>query len=576
MEILLNGILNYNKIYREYITNYLSDIDQFDDSKKDDVYKELLEEFKSQKDYKTIIHTMYVTSLMVNYTTYKLYKDDQTVKKDFDYINSFKSIDEVIKNMNINLFKMLCSDVITFETADYFIKKRYVKDSYELKNDSLKNFLYIIDCTDHDYKLDTSFITNSLHYDNGDEIGTVEKKAITSYSSDQLIKLEENDPDNYKELLKEIIDIYYRYNTYKQSDGENLDNETKEIMKMIEDDSIYTYSVNNKPLLSNLISNFIEYKLLYPFEKEDVDSYRKPDKMFDKKRINNKNDDIREKVIDIYSEIDDLITEEEQEEAKSTIYEELLSCDNLNDIEKIMYNDSMSIICGCYYRHIPHDIQKDYDILMSLNNFDEFKKMVETNEYLFFIYLRYVQEMYYKPLLDKKDMILTLIENKSYNKFLIHPFIPDVLAAGVDYDLADLVDLYDAEFASSDNKEKASYKAVYKACADIEDLWFISPDNQKRLIEKILKIYYMYIKFLIFHGTANDNSKKTIEQMENNLDEFIDKFKCDYDIKWEVLCFYYEYVSLEDYEKDNVKKYYNDIDNKGKIKIFSQKNKNSN
>ena len=135
MEILLNGILNYNKIYREYITNYLSDIDQFDDSKKDDVYKELLEEFKSQKDYKTIIHTMYVTSLMVNYTTYKLYKDDQTVKKDFDYINSFKSIDELIKKMNINLFKMLCSDVITFETADYFIKKRYVKDSYELKND---------------------------------------------------------------------------------------------------------------------------------------------------------------------------------------------------------------------------------------------------------------------------------------------------------------------------------------------------------------------------------------------------------------------------------------------------------
>ena len=144
MEILLNGILNYNKIYREYITNYLSDIDQFDDSKKDDVYKELLEEFKSQKDYKTIIHTMYVTSLMVNYTTYKLYKDDQTVKKDFDYINSFKSIDELIKKMNINLFKMLCSDVITFETADYFIKKRYVKDSYELKNDSLKTFYILL------------------------------------------------------------------------------------------------------------------------------------------------------------------------------------------------------------------------------------------------------------------------------------------------------------------------------------------------------------------------------------------------------------------------------------------------
>ena len=302
-------ILNYNDMYRNYLSKKLSKYKD-DENQYDKILKGLYYDLSNNKDmFKVISSIMYITSYVVNYTCFKKKPNDEAFIYNMNFLNSFLSVNELIKNFNYDTFKMFCDDVILFDELSFFARKKCILNTFNDKNEFIKLYpLFINDVMFYNVKYNPSYIMDE-YYKRLNKTGNKKIAFEDSiyFGVEFLARLEQEDYDNYCDVFNDISNIYYEYNKYLLKKGIKIDDNELDLLNMYEKDptELLGFSTGNIKLLKYIVKDYMEYSLLSDKEKQKI-KYVNENKVLDKdddllKRtyINNPNSMIRKSLYEM-------------------------------------------------------------------------------------------------------------------------------------------------------------------------------------------------------------------------------------------------------------------------------------
>lgn len=577
-------IVNYNDIFRKFVSKKLTISEDGDEEEYVSCVKKLYDILlENEEVFDFSISIMYLTSYIVNYVAFIKYPEDETLINNMEFLSSFSSIDELKSIMDEDIFRVLCDDTVLFDASCYYVRKKYIIESMNNKKFILKmvpNF--INDIIMYSMKYTPSYIVKE-YYKRFKE--TEDKKVALEdsicFGIEFLIKLEEDDVDNYNEVFYNMIKTYYMYNKYLLFNNENLDEYAIDIMSMIETDleGLMKFSSNNGDLLEPIVRDYLSYSLLPEDKKMEIQNFHKNGENHvasNRPVINNPNTKIRKKLYNVFDVINSF--DEETVSYYANELEDLKNSDLFDEIVNVLYIDYMSI---SYFDYLSfpadEDIRLNFEYLKELSNIDEFKMQLLENDMVLLDAVSKSIYFYKMSILDKKKLLNNLINANAYESYIYKGYLLDFIEFNRDYDVFDAIDLYNEIYIDVRDKKIAAAEATACLSADLLDLKVFDEKNYDSMIYEISKKFYEYNKYLFDQKLELEKEdEEIIILMEKDLDNFLNKVKNDCTLCEKIIRSFYEYVFCDKTKKQDILSYFDKLDNAGKVKIFSKKNKNSN
>lgn len=569
---------NINDIIRNRVSKrlYSKSSEEFD-QKIDEFFCEVM---NNKKDNKMDISVIYLTSFMINYLTYSKFKDDDEVKINMARLLGFSSLDDFINKLDKETFKMMIEDVIYFNNSCYFNKKKYVLKSQEKSKKIIKLApTYFMDVLSYNKSFTGKDIINEYDrsYKDSSDHNVALEDAIC-YGVDLILDLYDNNIDNYKSIMIDIINTYYMYNRYLLLSDSKMDENASDIMDYLEYDTpgSILYASSDSEFLEPVIRDYLSYELLDNKKKNEIINYlnSKPNKRED--LVNNPNHKIRSMLKKRFKNIN--IYDEEEVEDNIDIIEKLKESSHFDFIVSVLYTDSMYLNYYDYsaYPNDP-DIKNNYEYIKDMKSIDEFKKDLLENDMVLLDAIDKSITFYDFSILSKKEVMFTLENDDVFESFLTDNYIFDELSYARDYDLEDAKLLYRENLLSLKDKKLAVAHSTSELLADLLDLSVMHVDNYRGILYDLTKVYYEYNKYLFDNDVKLDiEDEHILKSLDDDLDTFLVQIEGNDEVLERISNTFYKFVSSSALNKDKMKKHYENLCIEGKAKVFNKKKRGSN
>lgn len=568
----INDIIR-NKISKRFYSKKSEEFDQ----KIDEFFCEVM---NNKKDNKMDISVIYLTSFMINYLTYSRFEEEDEVKMNMARLLDFSSLDDFINKLDKETLKMMIEDVIYFNNSCYFNKKKYVLKSLEKSKKIIKLApTYFMDVLSYNKNFTGKDIINEYDrsYKDSSDHNVALEDAIC-YAVDLILDLYDNNIDNYKSIMIDIINTYYMYNRYLLLSDSKMDENALDIMDSLEDDTpgAILYASSDSKFLEPVVRDYLSYELLDNTKKNEIINYLNSKSSKRENLVNSPNDKIRGMLKQRFKNIN--IYDEEEVKDNIDIIEKLKESSYFDFIVSILYTDSMYLN---YYDYSAYpndlDIKNNYEYIKDMKSIDEFKKDLLENDMVFLDAIDKSIRFYDFTLLTKKEVLLTLENGNVFDSFLNDNYIFDKLSYARCYDLEDAELIYKENLLSINDKKLAVAHSTSELLADLLDLSVMYTDNYKDMLYDLTKVYYEYNKYLIDNDVKLDIKDECIlDSIDDDLDGFLNRVEEKSEIL-EIVCnSFYKFASSSILTKDKMKKHYDNLCKNGKVKVFNKKKRGSN
>lgn len=567
---------NINDIIRNKISKrfYSKNSEEFD-QKIDEFFCEVM---NNKKDNKMYISVIYLTSFMINYLTYSRFKEDDEVKMNMSRLLGFSSLDDFINKLDKETLKMMIKDVIYFNNFCYFIKKKYVLKSLEKTKKIIKLApTYFMDVLSYNKNFTVKDIIGEYNRSYKDCFNhNVALEDAICYAVDNILDLYDNNIDNYKSIMIDIINTYYMYNRYLLLSDSKMDENAIDIMDFLEYDTpgSILYASSDSEFLESVIRDYLSYELLDYKNKNEIINYLKSCKR--KEIINNPNDKIRDMLKNNFKNIN--IYDEEEVKDNIDIITKLKESSYFDFIVSVLYTDSM-YLNYYYYFSFPNDfdIKTNYEYIKNMKSIDEFKKGLLENDMVLLDAIDKSTVFSDFTLLTKKEVLLTLENDDVFASFLTDNYIFDKLSSARRYDLEDAKMIYREKLLSIKDKKLAVAHSTSELLADLRTLRDICIDNYKEILYDLTEIYYEYNKYMFDNENDIDiEDRHILKYIDNDLNAFLVQIEGNEKVLEKLSNSFYKYISLANLDKDKIKHYYDNLCKNGKVKVFNKKKRGSN
>lgn len=567
---------NINDIIRNKISKrfYSKNSEEFD-QKIDEFFCEVM---NNKKDNKMDISVIYLTSFMINYLTYSRFKEDDEVKMNMARLLGFSSLDDFINKLDKETLKMMIKDVIYFNNFCYFIKKKYVLKSLEKTKKIIKLApTYFMDVLSYNKNFTVKDIMGEYNRSYKDCFNhNVALEDAICYAVDNILDLYDNNIDNYKSIMIDIINTYYMYNRYLLLSDSKMDENAIDIMDFLEYDTpgSILYASSDSEFLESVIRDYLSYELLDDKNKNEIINYLKSCKR--KEIINNPNDKIRDMLKNNFKNIN--IYDEEEVKDNIDIITKLKESSYFDFIVSVLYTDSMYLNYYDYFS-FPNDpdIKTNYEYIKNMKSIDEFKKDLLENDMVLLDAIDKSTVFSDFTLLTKKEVLLTLENDDVFGSFLTDNYIFDKLSSARRYDLEDAKMIYREKLLSIKDKKLAVAHSTSELLADLRTLRDICIDNYKEILYDLTEIYYEYNKYMFDNENDIDiEDRHILKYIDNDLNTFLVQIEGNEKVLEKLSNSFYKYTSLANLDKDKIKHYYDNLCKNGKVKVFNKKKRGSN
>lgn len=567
---------NINDIIRNKISKrfYSKNSEEFD-QKIDEFFCEVM---NNKKDNKMDISVIYLTSFMINYLTYSRFKEDDEVKMNMSRLLGFSSLDDFINKLDKETLKMMIKDVIYFNNFCYFIKKKYVLKSLEKIKKIIKLApTYFMDVLSYNKNFTVKDIIGEYNRSYKDCFNhNVALEDAICYAVDNILDLYDNNIDNYKSIMIDIINTYYMYNRYLLLSDSKMDENAIDIMDFLEYDTpgSILYASSDSEFLESVIRDYLSYELLDDKNKNEIINYLKSCKR--KEIINNPNDKIRDMLKNNFKNIN--IYDEEEVKDNIDIITKLKESSYFDFIVSVLYTDSMYLNYYDYFS-FPNDfdIKTNYEYIKNMKSIDEFKKGLLENDMVLLDAIDKSTVFSDFTLLTKKEVLLTLENDDVFGSFLTDNYIFDKLSSARRYDLEDAKMIYREKLLSIKDKKLAVAHSTSELLADLRTLRDICIDNYKEILYDLTEIYYEYNKYMFDNENDIDiEDRHILKYIDNDLNAFLVQIEGNEKVLEKLSNSFYKYISLANLDKDKIKHYYDNLCKNGKVKVFNKKKRGSN
>ena len=567
---------NINDIIRNKISKrfYSKNSEEFD-QKIDEFFCEVM---NNKKDNKMDISVIYLTSFMINYLTYSRFKEDDEVKMNMARLLGFSSLDDFINKLDKETLKMMIKDVIYFNNFCYFIKKKYVLKSLEKTKKIIKLApTYFMDVLSYNKNFTVKDIIGEYNRSYKDCFNhNVALEDAICYAVDNILDLYDNNIDNYKSIMIDIINTYYMYNRYLLLSDSKMDENAIDIMDFLEYDTpgSILYASSDSEFLESVIRDYLSYELLDDKNKNEIINYLKSCKR--KEIINNPNDKVRDMLKNNFKNIN--IYDEEEVKDNIDIITKLKESSYFDFIVSVLYTDSM-YLNYCDYFSFPNDfdIKTNYEYIKNMKSIDEFKKDLLENDMVLLDAIDKSTVFSDFTLLTKKEVLLTLENDDVFGSFLTDNYIFDKLSSARRYDLEDAKMIYIEKLLSIKDKKLAVAHSTSELLADLRTLRDICIDNYKEILYDLTEIYYEYNKYMFDNENDIDiEDRHILKYIDNDLNTFLVQIEGNEKVLEKLSNSFYKYISLANLDKDKIKHYYDNLCKNGKVKVFNKKKRGSN
>lgn len=567
---------NINDIIRNKISKrfYSKNSEEFD-QKIDEFFCEVM---NNKKDNKMDISVIYLTSFMINYLTYSRFKEDDEVKMNMSRLLGFSSLDDFINKLDKETLKMMIKDVIYFNNFCYFIKKKYVLKSLEKTKKIIKLApTYFMDVLSYNKNFTVKDIIGEYNRSYKDCFNhNVALEDAICYAVDNILDLYDNNIDNYKSIMIDIINTYYMYNRYLLLSDSKMDENAIDIMDFLEYDTpgSILYASSDSEFLESVIRDYLSYELLDYKNKNEIINYLKSCKR--KEIINNPNDKIRDMLKNNFKNIN--IYDEEEVKDNIDIITKLKESSYFDFIVSVLYTDSMYLNYYDYFS-FPNDfdIKTNYEYIKNMKSIDEFKKGLLENDMVLLDAIDKSTVFSDFTLLTKKEVLLTLENDDVFGSFLTDNYIFDKLSSARRYDLEDAKMIYREKLLSIKDKKLAVAHSTSELLADLRTLRDICIDNYKEILYDLTEIYYEYNKYMFDNENDIDiEDRHILKYIDNDLNAFLVQIEGNEKVLEKLSNSFYKYISLANLDKDKIKHYYDNLCKNGKVKVFNKKKRGSN
>lgn len=567
---------NINDIIRNKISKrfYSKNSEEFD-QKIDEFFCEVM---NNKKDNKMDISVIYLTSFMINYLTYSRFKEDDEVKMNMSRLLGFSSLDDFINKLDKETLKMMIKDVIYFNNFCYFIKKKYVLKSLEKTKKIIKLApTYFMDVLSYNKNFTVKDIIGEYNRSYKDCFNhNVALEDAICYAVDNILDLYDNNIDNYKSIMIDIINTYYMYNRYLLLSDSKMDENAIDIMDFLEYDTpgSILYASSDSEFLESVIRDYLSYELLDDKNKNEIINYLKSCKR--KEIINNPNDKVRDMLKNNFKNIN--IYDEEEVKDNIDIITKLKESSYFDFIVSVLYTDSMYLNYYDYFS-FPNDfdIKTNYEYIKNMKSIDEFKKDLLENDMVLLDAIDKSTVFSDFTLLTKKEVLLTLENDDVFGSFLTDNYIFDKLSSARCYDLEDAKMIYRKNLLSIKDKKLAVAHSTSELLADLRTLRDICIDNYKEILYDLTEIYYEYNKYMFDNENDIDiEDRHILKYIDNDLNAFLVQIEGNEKVLEKLSNSFYKYISLANLDKDKIKHYYDNLCKNGKVKVFNKKKRGSN
>lgn len=566
----INDIIR-NKISKKFYSKNSEEFDQ----KIDEFFCEVM---NNKKDNKMDISVIYLTSFMINYLTYSRFKEDDEAKMNMSRLLDFSSLDDFINKLDKETLKMMIKDVIYFNNFCYFIKKKYVLKSLEKTKKIIKLApTYFMDVLSYNKNFTVKDIIREYNRSYKDCFNhNVALEDAICYAVDNILDLYDNNIDNYKSIMIDIINTYYMYNRYLLLSDSKMDENAIDIMDFLEYDTpgSILYASSDSEFLESVIRDYLSYELLDDKNKNEIINYLKSCKR--KETINNPNDKIRDMLKNNFKNIN--IYDEEEVKDNIDIITKLKESPYFDFIVSVLYTDSMYLNYYDYFS-FPNDpdIKTNYEYIKNMKSIDEFKKNLLENDMVLLDAIDKSTVFSDFTLLTKKEVLLTLENDDVFGSFITDNYIFDKLSSARDYDLEDAKLLYRENLLSIKDKKLAVAHSTSELLADLLDLSVMYVDNYKEILYDLTEIYYEYNKYMFDNENDIDiEDRHILKYIDNDLNAFLVQIEGNEKVLEKLSNSFYKYISLANLDKDKIKHYYDNLCKNGKVKVFNKKKRGSN
>lgn len=566
----INDIIR-NKISKKFYSKNSEEFDQ----KIDEFFCEVM---NNKKDNKMDISVIYLTSFMINYLTYSRFKEDDEAKMNMSRLLDFSSLDDFINKLDKETLKMMIKDVIYFNNFCYFIKKKYVLKSLEKTKKIIKLApTYFMDVLSYNKNFTVKDIIGEYNRSYKECFNhNVALEDAICYAVDNILDLYDNNIDNYKSIMIDIINTYYMYNRYLLLSDSKMDENAIDIMDFLEYDTpgSILYASSDSEFLESVIRDYLSYELLDDKNKNEIINYLKSCKR--KETINNPNDKIRDMLKNNFKNIN--IYDEEEVKDNIDIITKLKESPYFDFIVSVLYTDSMYLNYYDYFS-FPNDpdIKTNYEYIKNMKSIDEFKKNLLENDMVLLDAIDKSTVFSDFTLLTKKEVLLTLENDDVFGSFITDNYIFDKLSSARDYDLEDAKMIYRENLLSIKDKKLAVAHSTSELLADLRTLRDICIDNYKEILYDLTEIYYEYNKYMFDNENDIDiEDRHILKYIDNDLNTFLVQIEGNEKVLEKLSNSFYKYISLANLDKDKIKHYYDNLCKKGKVKVFNKKKRGSN
>lgn len=566
----INDIIR-NKISKKFYSKNSEEFDQ----KIDEFFCEVM---NNKKDNKMDISVIYLTSFMINYLTYSRFKEDDEAKMNMARLLDFSSLDDFINKLDKETLKMMIKDVIYFNNFCYFIKKKYVLKSLKKSKKIIKLApTYFMDVLSYNKNFTVKDIIGEYNRSYKDCFNhNVALEDAICYAVDNILDLYDNNIDNYKSIMIDIINTYYMYNRYLLLSNSKMDENAIDIMDFLEYDTpgSILYASSDSEFLESVIRDYLSYELLDDKNKNEIINYLKSFKR--KEIINNPNDKIRDMLKNNFKNIN--IYDEEEVKDNIDIITKLKESSYFDFIVSVLYTDSMYLNYYDYFSFPDDfDIKINYEYIKNMKSIDEFKKDLLENDMVLLDAIDKSTVFSDFTLLTKKEVLLTLENDDVFGSFLIDNYIFDKLSSARRYDLEDAKMIYREKLLSIKDKKLAVAHSTSELLADLRTLRDICIDNYKEILYDLTEIYYEYNKYMFDNENDIDiEDRHILKYIDNDLNTFLVQIEGNEKVLEKLSNSFYKYISLANLDKDKIKHYYDNLCKNGKVKVFNKKKRGSN
>lgn len=557
--------------HNDYIRNNLSkklNVDEYDNA-----VKELYNEFiLDRKKYLNIIEVMALTSYAINYLSLEKFYDDEEIIKQIKFFDSIKNTNQLLDSLDENTFKIFCNDILLFTSLDNYSKKRFILSLLNI-NDILNKFpSYINDVLKYNKKYDSNIIFNEYNrilLECNDKNKAY--KNTINFAIEFLIRLQEEDLENYNEIFNNIINDVYYYDKYLIDKNKNIDDSSKDLFNMIHDEpeELIYFSMNNVSFLKSILKDYLSFCSFSKESKNVFDDYKKTVtnffgyKAYEVLNINNL---IRKYLFSVFED-DDFYNKD-----CSKIINLIRQSDVFDMVADVLYNDIMTLKCYDDLTALEEDKDDELDYLKGLYDIEEFKENLLDDEDMFLNIIYYSIEYYLMGMPEKREMLEKLLKNNMYDYFLNKNYILDVLDYKRKYELSDACSFYYEALEEEKDKKISIAQATDLLCDDLIMLYSYNEDEYRDIFYKISELFYKTFKYKQFIGkNVLDEEVSVVSLMESDFDKYLKDSSNNLSMREIVINGFYEFVSLNDVQRQNIIDYYNDLEGKHKLKNFTKK-----